>query len=319
MAVHLINDTSTIRRVRVAIAWLLLSVALAGQAPSRSKLTRSEELAVTGILEDGVRRRRAADRGVLWEGHFLQAAEGRTYVPYTLRVEDAGDRFRSAAVALRVVGWNYSFNDRFAVNMEADGNDRVFRGSLMLRPGRTTVYAAILDRDARSSRPLLLEHITVVPGYGKSLQISSVIVVDHMDSFEPGSAESARAERPYTLGSVVLVPAHGTAFPRRGVLTVAFQIYNLAAFEDGKPDVEVEYRVFRKDQDRRPLGATAPQLFNQETLPEEFSFKAGHQLTPVQSLPLTQFEPGDYRLQIEATDHLVNKRTQANVPFTILP
>ena len=106
-------------------------------------------------------------------------------------------------------------------------------------------------------------------------------------------------------------------FARDEVLTVAFQVYNAATFEDGRPDVEVQYRVFRQDGDRKALGATEPQLFDQETLPEEFSLKAGHQLTPMQSLPLRQFEPGRYRLQIAVVDHLGRATTETEVPFTI--
>ena len=90
----------------------------------------------------------------------------------------------------------------------------------------------------------------------------------------------------------------------------------VSALVDGKPDVQVDYRVHRAGQERA-VGATAPQTFDVDSLPEEFSAAAGHQLTPVQSLPLKQFEPGEYRLEIEVRDYLADARATAEVPFTV--
>jgi len=265
------------------------------------------------VLDDAIRRRRSGDERAQWDGHFLRGRDGLTYVPYTLRLQGVGDAFASAAVGVRVVGWNYTFADSFAATTEADGDDRVFRGAFALQPGRCTVYLAIRDRNERSSRVMLAERVVVVAGFDRRFRLSSVIVVDRA---EPQPEVSV--SRPYLLGRLLLVPAKRAVFTRGDSLTVAFQIYNAATFEDGRPDVEVRYRVFRDGGDRRALGATAPQLFNQETLPEEFNQKAGHQLTPLQSLPLAQFEPGEYRLQIDVDDHLGGAHADAEVRFTIV-
>lgn len=303
----------TIRTVRLTIACLLVSMAVSAQERGASALRSGERADLARVLDEAVRRRKSGDPRAQWEGHFLRGRDGLTYVPYTLRLRGVRDAYASTAVGVRVVGWNYVFADGFAASTEADGDDRLLRGAFALQPGRCTVYLAIRDRDNRSSHVVLAERVVVVPGFDKRFRLSSVILIDRV---EPQPEEAP--PRPYLLGRMLLVPAKRSVFTRRDSLTVAFQVYNAATFEDGRPDVEVHYRVFREDGDRRDLGATAPQLFDQETLPEEFDQKAGHQLTPVQSLPLEQFEPGEYRLRIDVEDHLGGVRADAEVRFTIV-
>jgi hypothetical protein len=306
-------EDGTIRVVRVTVACLVVSVALAAQQRDLPALNAGERADLARVLDEAVRRRRSGDPRAQWEGHFLRGRNGLTYVPYTLRLRGVGDAYATAAVGVRVIGWNYFFADGFATSTEADGDDRIFQGAFALQPGRSTVYLAIRDRNDRSSRPVLAERVVVVPGFDKRLRLSSVIVIDRV---EPQPEEAP--QRPYLLGRMLLVPAGRSLFTRRDSLTVAFQVYNAATFEDGRPDVEVHYRVSKEGGDRRALAATEPQLFNQETLPEEFDQKQGHQLTPVQSLPLEQFEPGEYRLQIDVEDHLGGARADAEVRFTIV-
>ena len=304
-------EDGTIRVVRVAVACLVVSVAIAAQDRELLPLNSGERVDLARVLDDAVRRRKPGDPRAQWEGHFLRGRNGLTYVPYSLRLRGVGDAYASAAVGVRVIGWNYVFADGFATSTEADGNDRVFYGAFALQPGRCTVYLAIRDRNNRSSHLVLAERVVVIPGFDKRLRLSSVIVIDRV---EPQPEEAP--PRPYLLGRMLLVPARRSLFTRRDPLTVAFQVYNAATFEDGRPDVEVHYRVSREGG--RELGATPPQLFNQETLPEEFDQKQGHQLTPVQSLPLDQFEPGEYRLRIDVEDHLGGARADAEVRFTIV-
>jgi hypothetical protein len=305
--------------VRVTIACLLVSVAVFAQERRSLPLRGPEELPLTRALDEAVRRRRVSETWVRWDGHFLQGADGQTYIPYTVRLEGVGDQYRSVAVSVRALGWNYAFSDSFLAEAERDGDDRIVRGALMVQAGRCTIYVAVQDRSGRASRVSVSERTVVVPGFGKGLRMSSVIVVDRVEPGTQPPPSGDRRSNPYALGPVVLYPVRDNEFTQRDVLTVAFQVYNPAMFEDGRPDVEVGYRVFREDGDRGAVGATAPQLFDQESLPEEFNLKAGHQLTPVQSLPLSQFKPGKYRLQITVDDHLGRSNTQAEVPFTIHP
>lgn len=310
--------------MRVTIACLAVSVALSAQAPHLSSLRRGEEVTLVRLLDDAVARRRSTDKGLHWEPHFLKGANGRTYVPFTVRLDDAGDTYRHVAVGLRVIGLTFriGWNDAFGVDTTESGDGRVFRASFSVNPGLYRVMIAVQDRDARGrgSHTAVFEERVEIPDLSKrGLHISSLVVADSVDTLPDGVSGSERVAYPYAFGTTNVVPAGPGPFSKADRLTVMFQIYNPATFEDGKPDVEVRYQVFRDGETEKPVGSTAPQVFNQESLPEEFSLKEGFQLTPIQTLPLSQFEPGSYRLQVEVQDMLGNAHVRADVPFTIQP
>jgi hypothetical protein len=87
----------------------------------------------------------------------------------------------------------------------------------------------------------------------------------------------------------------------------------------GKPDVQVEYRLFQQNfSGERLLGATAPQKFDASTLPSNFDVRTGQQLAAVQSLPLNAYKPGTYRLAIRVTDRRSSVTTEESVRFVLI-
>jgi hypothetical protein len=306
----------------VTVALLAVSAALSAQVPHVTAVRRIEEVSLARALEAAANQRRSADRGLHFEGHFLKGQRGKTYVPFTVRLDDVGERFRSVAVGVRVIGFMTRWADAFAVETEPHGDDRVFRGAFIINPGLCRVLIAVQDRDARgrSSNPVVLEEKVTVPDFsGHALQMSSVVVAERIADLPQGLSRNDWKAYPYAFGSSYVVPMPGGLFTKRENLTVAFQVYNVAMFEDGKPDVEVHFEVVREGGEREPIGKTAPLVFNQETVPDEFTLKGGYQLTPIQTLPLSQFEAGAYRLQIEVDDILGNKQVRAEVPFSVTP
>jgi hypothetical protein len=321
------NDRGTIRGVRVTIACLAtcaISAALATQAPPISAISRGEEATLVRLLDDATGRRRSSDSWLHWEPHFLKGARGRTYVPFTVRLDDAGESFRNVAVGVRVIGITLrsGWNDEFGIETTASGDGRVFRASFLVNPGLYRIIVAVLDRDTprRGVHSAVVEQRVEIPDLAKKgLHISSVVLADRIDDLPQTISDRDRAAYPYAFGAKIVVPARPGPFRRDDRLTVMFQIYNPAMFEDGKPDVEVHYEVLRDGMEDKPVGSTAAQLFNQESLPEEFSLKEGFQLVPIQVLPLSQFEPGAYKLRVEVQDVLGNARVRADVPFTVQP
>ena len=308
--------------MRVTIACLLVSAAMSAQSSQLTTLRRVEEITLGRALDAAFWQRRAPDKRLQWDGHFLKGLRGQTYVAFTVRINAAGDAFRSVSVGIRAVGRMTRWNDAFAVETDRSGDARIFRGALSVTPGPCRVLIAIQDRNARGreSDPVLLDQRITVPDFsGHRLQMSSVVVANRIDDVPGGISDKERKAYPYAFGSANVVPVPAGAFTTNETLTVAFQVYNVAMFEDGKPDVEVNYEVFREGATEEPVGRTQPQTFNQETVPEEFTLKTGFQLTPIQSLPLSQFEPGTYRLAIEVDDVLGNARVRADVPFTVSP
>jgi hypothetical protein len=313
--------------VRVTIACLAtcaISAALFAQAPPRSTLRTGEEATLIRLLDDATGRKRSSDRRLHWEPHFLKGARGRTYVPFTVRLDDAGESFRNVAVGVRVIGptLHSGWNDEFGIETTASGDGRVFRASFLVHPGLYRVIIAVLDRDTprRGAHSAAVEQRVEIPDLSKKgLHISSIVLADRIDQLPEAIADRERVIHPFLFGTTNVVPARPGPFRRDDRLMVIFQIYNAATFEDGKPDLEVHYQVFHDGTEDKPVGSTGPQLFNQESLPEEFSLKEGFQLTPIQTLPLSQFEPGAYKLRVEVQDVLGNARVRADVPFTVQP
>ncbi len=317
---------------RALVLALLAMAAVAGaQEVGLLPIDRSDRAALDRALDRLVQGRTAADRWARLESHFLKGADGRTYVPFTVTLDGRGERFADAAVSFRVAvreimntrfgtaAYRVVQRNAFGVRMQpTPAGGRFVRSALMLRPGQYEVFIAIRERGetARPESAGLTALLTVPDFTKKGLRLSSVIVADRLEPL--GEAVEAGAARPYVLGTSEIVPVSDTEFTRDETLTVAFQVYNAATFVDGKPDVQVDYRVYREGENR-PIGATAPQTFDVDSLPEEFSAAAGHQLTPVQALPLAQFEPGEYRLEIEVRDFLGDARAATEVPFTITP
>jgi hypothetical protein len=313
--------------VRVTIACLAtcaISAALSAQAPPKSALSLAEEATLIRLLNEATNRRRSSDKGLHWEPHFLKGARDRTYVPFTVRLDDAGESFRNVAAGVRVIGLTLrgGWNDGFGIETTASGDGRVFRASFLVNPGLYRVIIAVLDRDTqrRGAHSAVIEQRVEIPDFSKKgLHISSIVLADRVDDLTETISHREREAYPYSFGTANVVPAGPGAFGRDDRLTVMFQIYNPATFEDGKPDVEVRYRVFRGGTEERPVGSTALQWFNQESLPDEFSLKAGLQLTPIQTLPLSHLEPGLYKLRVEVQDVLGNAQVRADVSFAVRP
>jgi hypothetical protein len=60
-----------------------------------------------------------------------------------------------------------------------------------------------------------------------------------------------------------------------------------------------------------------PSAFNASTLPAEFNLAAGHMVFVAQGVPLTSFNPGDYKVQMKITDKTNNQSVTKDVPFTV--
>jgi len=160
--------------------------------------------------------------------------------------------------------------------------------------------------------------VTVPDFWSSELTTSSMILTDRMDPLAAPLARDQQVERPYALGSVEIVPALDSTFPKSEVLSLFFLVYNPTLGPDKKPNVSVEYNFYQKTGGtEKYFNKTSPQEFNATTLPPEFDFDAGHQLVAGQSVPLTSFPEGEYRLEVKITDKMAVKTITRNMTFTV--
>ena len=62
---------------------------------------------------------------------------------------------------------------------------------------------------------------------------------------------------------------------------------------------------------------TEPQRFNPLVLGPQFDPAAGHPVMAGQGVPLTAFQPGEYRLAITVTDRVSRRTLEREVMFTV--
>jgi hypothetical protein len=363
-----------------ATAALIAAVALlVPPQSSRERLTQSElaELKELVAAADHAMKGEPAadDAGLRWIPHFLRAPDGRTYVPYTLVIDDVPEyTFSSVAMYVRVAtrgdrtisterdkrigptgvdvpvfaydaaaaasarlrlldrpdqkqGGPYPYEAAHFVPVwwSGDRGPGIVRRALVAPPGSYDLYIAVRERESslpRGQRPRagLLKRELDVPDFStKMLSMSSPIVTETVDPITRPLAADEQVMRPYALGTAEIAPAVTSAFTQADTLSLLFFVYNAAMDRRGKPQVTAEYRFFRVGPtgENEPSAQPVTQRFDAADLPPEFDLRAGHQIVPMQSLPLASFTPGQYRLEIRVTDRIASATTSRELLFSM--
>jgi hypothetical protein len=359
----------------VVVLILLAASTTGGQSQAQLKRVGLDERArLFKIVEDAAAGRRTSGSGWLkWTPHFLRGTGGKTYVPFTLVIQEAPGAFASAAMYVRVaprgdegrVGKRaegvqnaaavasgelpvnsperrrgraptatdaslmlrsltarhpaaYPFEAAYGVVSVARADVTTVRRAFDVKAGEYDVYIALVERDRSGVKKwaLLKQPLTVPSFAGEGLRLSSVILTD---GIVPLSAPVPEAERPYALGAAELLPAVDDQLRRDETLHIAFLIYDATVDAAGKPDVQVEYHLYQESfASDRLLGAAPSQVLNQSTLPASFDLRTGQQLAAMQSLPLTTYKPGTYRLAIRVVDKRSGSTADAQIRFVIV-
>jgi hypothetical protein len=163
----------------------------------------------------------------------------------------------------------------------------------------------------------VLRHDLMVPDYTTSeLMTSSVIVAKQVEQLAaPPTDQDAN---PYVFGPLKITPSSDGKFSKKEELNVLFWVYGAQPATTGKPDVTLDFNFHQRlAEGEKYFNKTAPQQLNSQTLPQEFSLAAGHQLLGSLSVPLASFPAGDYRLEIKVTDKPSGKTVTQNVNFTV--
>jgi hypothetical protein len=216
-------------------------------------------------------------------------------------------------------GTAYAFED---IAFYADKADQINR-ALELPAGDYDIYVAMSERPSKDKKaPAPKSTVAVipltVPNLTSGLATSSVILAK---SLEPAGTQlngQQQLEQPYTISGFKITPAFVSSFPKSGELLWVFYIYNEGAAANGKPDLNVEYNFFRAGEDK-PFVNMPPSAFNATTLPAEFNLAAGHTVFVGQGVPLTTFNPGDYKVEMKITDKTNSQSVTRSVPFTVTP
>jgi hypothetical protein len=318
------------------------------QQQERLQRARSQEMQplvqlVNGVMTGAATTPAPSEFPVIWQNDFLKATDQKTYVPFTLTIPASALTSKELAMYLRVVPKGstalatpaqkpdaknappavaYAFEDVHFVELkaaDATGNYR-FSRAMAVPAGEYDAYVALRERNKKEgAKTTLVKQTVSVPDFwDNQLTTSSMILTDRMDPLQAPLSQQQQVERPYALGSVEIVPALDIKFGKSEVLNLFFLVYNPQLGPDNKPSLQLDYNFHQKvGTAEKYFNKTSPQMFDATTLPPQFDFAAGHQLVAGQSVPLTSFPEGEFRLEVKITDKLSGKSIVRNVNFTV--
>jgi hypothetical protein len=218
---------------------------------------------------------------------------------------------------------------------------RISRG-FAISPGDYDVFVVMRERvepgasRAQPKAAVLRQPITVPEFWSGELTTSSVIVADRLTTLPEPIPSDQLPERPYVVGRNEITPALDRKFRRDEELIVVFLVYNPMVTTERQFDLKVEYHFFRKFDGgakaepgapepahsparagERYFNHTDPQRFNPALMGSAFDPRSGEPVLAGQVVPLTDFQEGEYRLELQVFDLLSGKSISRDVMFTV--
>jgi hypothetical protein len=168
---------------------------------------------------------------------------------------------------------------------------RVYQKIMSLRPGLYKMDLVIKDINS-GNVGVVNTRLTVPRIPDERLQLSSLILADLVEPVPPTQVGSG----PFILGANKVRPNVTTEFVRSRdtEMKMWFQVYNLKLDEASKkPSATVEMVFTKNNQEIKRIVEQSSEFAN-----------AAAQMTIIKSLPLSDFDPGQYSVQVKVTDNL---------------
>ena len=186
-----------------------------------------------------------------------------------------------------------------------DSLDRfsIYQKVLPLSPGLYKIDLVL--KDINSSNVGTVNQALQVPRFSdEQLTTSSLILADLIEPLPPRQVGSA----PFVLGNLKVRPSVNQEFFQNQELKYWIQVYNLQIDENTlKPSATVETLITRDGEQVRKIVEDTAELSG-----------AAQQMTLQKTLALTDFEPGEYSLQVRITDNLAGEITSQSSKFVVL-
>jgi hypothetical protein len=255
---------------------------------------------------------------------YLKVADGGTALLGMLRgeagglavTESGGTKHVNVSVAAGAVaedgkeaGWT---EQTMSVPVGADG---AFLASfkLGLRPGKYTLKAGAVDvkggKAALTSSPIEVPDLAKVEaapdGTSGKVLTASVIVIKGVEEVTAPNPEHPLAA--FELGRVRIHPAFGGVAHKAEQVEIFYQVYDLKVDPaTGKADAVALVSILRDG--RTPVAKAPPNPIDTEF--------AGSSVGPI---PLTNYEPGKYVVQLKVEDKVAKKNLVHEAPLEIQP
>ncbi len=259
---------------------------------------------------------------------YLKVADGGTALLGLVRGEAAGlavadgggGKSVSVSVAASAVaedGKESAWTEQTtSVPVGADGAF-VAGFKLALRPGKYTLKAGAVDtkggKGSLASMPIEVPDLARVESsadgvVSKLPSAGSLIVVTRIEELPGGQSDPNHPFAAFELGPLRLVPAFGGAAKQSEQIEFFYQVYDLKLdATTGKADASAVVSIF-KDGSKTPIAKAPPNPISTEF--------AGSTVGPI---PLANFGPGKYVVQLKVTDKLGKRELVQEAPLEVQP
>jgi GWxTD domain-containing protein len=251
---------------------------------------------------------------------FIRVTEESVLTPITILIQNKDLAFQDQEGIQRAVVHVYgkvtSINGRVAQVFEDTisqdipsalfkqtlDNASIHQRIIPLRPGLYKLDLVL--KDINSGNVGTINQRLAVPRYpDEKLSLSSLILADMVENLPATQIASGS----FILGSSKVRPNVKEEFKKDRPLNLWFQVYNLKLDEaTRKPSATVEMLISRNGQEVKKTVEEATDVSS-----------AASQMTLAKSLPLSEFEPGEYTVQVKVTDNLTKEIIASTEKFAV--
>jgi hypothetical protein len=177
----------------------------------------------------------------------------------------------------------------------------VYQKVLNLAPRAYSLF--LIVNDAKSNNSGMIEKRLEVKKFPEgNLSASSLVLADMIDVLPPRAVAQQ-----FQIGSLKVRPSVTREFQRTQVMSVFMQLYGLRMDEKTKlPNISSEVSITRDGQEIKKLS---------DPLWEVAS--AAQQVNFVKQIPMADFEPGQYAIQVKITDNIAQTPLVSSEKFTV--
>jgi len=240
---------------------------------------------------------------------MLRSPEGATYVAGLVRAtglpRDAGAKTAPVNVvvqALDAQGRTAAQKDRLVNGEFAEDGSVMASYGMTLRPGKYTLNVGVLDPKSGKGSVAVIP-VTVPDLSEGELDIMPLVM---LQSIQEGGATPDPKDpmSDFVLGTNRLTPSFDNVFAKSGEMSVIGAVYNATKDSTtGKASVTWGFSILK---DGKPVAKTEDQVVETDV--------ASPSIGPV---PLTNFAPGKYVVQLRIRDNVAKKDYTKDAPFEV--
>jgi GWxTD domain-containing protein len=281
--------------------------------PSGGHLTKLVDLLPKPTPAQALLKEPRQDFTVSAQASYLKVQDGGTALLGLVRGDATGlpveDQAGKKVARVTVVAQAVADDGKPAAFAENEtqaevGPDNTFVGSFRmgLKPGKYTLKAGALD--AKSNKGAVASVPVEVPDLNKGeLTIAGPVILRDVEEVSDPASSARHAYSAFELGGNRLIPRFGSVLAKTDTPSFFYQYYDAALDPTGKASVVASLSVLKEG---KPVAKAPDQTFENPI--------GGTVVGPV---PLANYEPGTYVVQIKIQDNIAKKPYTQEVPFEL--